>query len=226
MKTLRFVLVALVAMALLPGGAAAKPVTVWEDGANDAGPDTTGPAPVFTEGGFDIVSGAINKAGANLEFVVTHAAMPPGGSLQEGFRFLWAFNVGGKDYRITAKTADIGKPDLLAGETDERVGQVDPQGHFRLEGNCQAGEQVGILIPINCEPLAYVEGAFDPAAKTLTVIVPMKLVKAKAGRVIMQGGGDAAGICTICWVSHTAERSHSGTIIDTAIQTKAYKIPK
>ena len=203
--------------------ATAKPATVWEDAAGDAdNAQGTGSIPA----GFDLVSGAINKAGANLEFIVTHADMPPTGTLPEGFRFLWAFNAGGTDFRITAKTADIGKPDLLAGQTNERVGRVDAQGHFRLEGDCKAGETVGTLQPINCQPLAYVEGAFDPAAKTLTVVVPMKLLKAKAGTVIGPAGGDAIAICTICWVSHVAERSHSDTLIDTALQAKTYKVPR
>lgn len=226
MNRIATALIAGVLIVGLTGPVDAKPATVWEDAADDAGTSHTGPTPLHTQAGLDLVAGAINKAGANLEFIVTHAAMPPSGSLQEGLRFLWAFRVGSKDFRITAKTADVGKPDVLAGQTTERVGNVDPQGHFRLEGNCQAGATVGVLQPINCEPLAYIEGAFDPAAKTLTVIVPMKLVSAKPGSVITQGGGDAAGICPICWVSHAAERSHADTIIDSAIQLKAYKVPR
>jgi hypothetical protein len=204
----------------------AKPVNVWEDPADDAGTADTGPVPVYTQGGLDLVSGAIDRAGANLEFTVTHAAMPPVGSIPETFRFLWAFNVDGKDFRITAKTADVGKPDALASTGTDRVGQVDTAGHFRLEGNCQAGATVGVVQPINCEPLAKLEGAIDSAALTLTVVIPMKLVKAKPGSKIVQGAGDAAGICLICWVSHLAERSHEQTIVDSAVQTKTYKVPR
>jgi hypothetical protein len=201
---------------------AGKPATMWEDAPGDANFNGV----PGDQGGFDLVSGSVAKVGANLQFQVTTAAMPPNGALPEGFRFLWAFNVNSTTYRITAKSADIGKPDLLAGETTERVGTASPTGHFRLEGDCAAGETVGVLQPINCKPLAYVEGSFDAAAKTLTVLIPLSAIKAKTGSIIGPGSGDAITICQICWVTHAAERSLNNTIIDTASQTTTYKIPK
>lgn len=219
----------LIAVALLMGvigGASAKPVAVWEDAAGDTGTNNTGGVAELAQAGFDLVGGSIDKVGKNLEFTVTHASMPPVGAIPETFRFLWAFNVNGTDYRITAKAADIGKPDVLAGQTTDRVGTVEPTGHFRLEGNCATGATVGVVQPVNCEHLASLTGAFDAASASFTVVIPMELVKAKTGSKIAQGGGDAMGICTICWVSHLAERSHEDTIIDSAIQTKVYKVPK
>jgi hypothetical protein len=210
---------------LLAPANAAAPTKLWEDATGDA--DNAQGLGQSIPGGFDLVSGEVTRNGANLEFTVTMADMPPVGSIPEGFRFLWAFSVNGKvSYRITAKTADIGKPDVLGGETDERVGEVDTDGHFRLEGDCKAGETVGVLQPINCKPLAYIEGAFDPASSSLTAIVPLKLIKAKVGSVIGPGAGDATAICSAaaCWVSHAAERSHSDTLIDVAIQSLSYKI--
>lgn len=219
------------ALGLLTGavssaGAAPKAVTVMEDPAGDA--DNAQGVGQSVPGGFDMVGGSIQRVGSDLQFVVTHADMPPVGSIPETFRFLWAFSVGSTSYRLTAKTADVGKPDVLAGQTSDRVGSVDPQGHFRLEGNCQAGATVGVLQPINCEALEYLEGSFDAAAKTLTVIVPMAAVKAKPGTVVSAGAGDATAICSAaaCWVSHLGERSHSDTLIDIAFQLKSYKIPR
>lgn len=221
---MRKIAVALSALMLVGvlGSAQAAPVTVWEDDTGDA--DAAQGLGGSIPGGFDLVSGALARNKANLDFTVTVADMPPGGTLPEGFRFLWAFAVGSTSYRITAKSADIGKPDVLAQNGTERVGKVDPMGHFRLEGDCKAGETIGVVQPINCQPLAYITGAFDAASASFTVSVPMKLIKAKKGSVISQGSGDAAGICTICWVSHTAERSHSDTIIDTALMTGKFKI--
>lgn len=208
---------------LLPQAFAAKTAApVWEDVAGDAdGAQGTGQS---IPAGFDLVSGTIVKNGTNLEFTVTHADMPPAGSLPEGARFLWAFSVGANSYRITAKSADIGKPDLLAGQTTDRVGQVDPTGHFRLEGDCKTGEPIGVLTPTNCAPLAYVEGAFDPATKSFTVMIPMKDVKAKKGSVIAAGSGESVAICALCWVSHIAERSLNTVIIDSAAMTGTYKV--
>lgn len=204
------------------GSAQAKPTTVWEDESGDA--TLAGQAPQSLPGGFDLVSGSIERVGTDLIFSATMADMPPAGTLPEGFRFLWAFSVGKDSYRITAKTADIGKPDALAMNGTERVGRADAMGHFRLEGDCAAGEQVGILIPINCQTLEYLTGTFDPATTSLSVTVPMKPIKAKKGSVIAVGGGDSAGICQICWVAHTAERSHQDTIIDSAFMAATYKV--
>lgn len=207
-----------------PAGAAPKPTSVWEDVAGDA--DAAQGVGASIPGGFDLIEGQITNAGKNLEFTVVHADMPPVGSLPEGARFLWAFSVGDVSYRITAKTADIGKPDLLAGETSERVGSVDTDGHFRLEGDCKAGETIGTLQPINCAPLEYVEGTFDPATASFTVVIPKKSVGAKKGSVIAMGAGDSTQICGICWVSHTAERSLNTAIIDSAAWAGTYKVKK
>ena len=194
----------------------------WTDAANDA--DAQQGVGASVPGGFDLVTGAIGRNKNNLEFQVAHADIQP--SLPEGFRFLWAFNVDGEDYRLTVKSADIGKPDVIAGESDERVGRVDATGHFRLEGNCETGETVGVLQPINCEPIAYLTRTFDTAAKMLVFPVPMKLIKAKTGSVIAGGGGSAVTICQICWVTHAAERSLNATIIDAATMTTSVKVPK
>ena len=211
--------VALVLVVVAPGDAA-KPATVWEDAAGDA--DLEQSTGYSIPAGFDLVKGSIVKKGANLEFTVEHADMPPSGSAPEGFRFLWNFSVSsGGPYRLTVKSADIGKPDIPAGQTTERVGRVDVNGHFRLEGECTS-TSAGVTF-VNCPPLAYLDGAWDPASKSFTVIVPLKSIKAKKGSVI---GPGAEQICTICWVSHTAERSSGNTIIDSAIQAGSYKVPK
>jgi hypothetical protein len=203
---------------------AGAPKTVWEDATGDA--DNAQGLGASIPGGFDLVTGAIAKNKANLEFTVTHADMPPSGSLPEGFRFLWAFSVGDEMFRLTVKSGDIGKPDAGQEQTTERVGRVDTAGHFRLEGECGSNPLPAALTFINCAPLAYLEGTWNPGEKSFTFPVPMKLLKAKTGSIIGPGGGDAAGICQICWVSHVAERSHSDTIIDTAAMAITYKVPK
>jgi hypothetical protein len=225
MKRIALAISALIVLGVVGSASAAAPTKLWEDPAGDA--DNAQGLGQSIPAGFDLLSGGIVRNGENLDFTVTMADMPPTGAIPEGFRFLWAFSVNGKTtYRLTAKSADIGKPDALAMNGTERVGKVDPQGHFRLEGDCKAGETIGVLQPINCQTLAYITGSFDAAAKTLTISVPMKDIKAKVGSVIGPGAGDATAICSAaaCWVSHAAERSHSDTLIDTAFQTLSYKI--
>ncbi len=225
----KFIAVALAGGLLIgvlgPASAAPKPTVVWEDPSGDAdmGQGLGGSIPA----GLDLESGTILAKGPNLEFTAIHADMPPIGSLPEFARFLWSFNVGKDTYRLTVKSADIGKPDVSQGQTTERVGRADVTGHFRLEGDCGT-TNMGIDF-INCKPLAYLEGTWDPASKSFTVVVPMKLIKAKPGSVVAPGSGDATQICAsqISWVSHYAERSLSpATCFDTAPMLKSYKIPK
>ena len=200
---------------------AAKPVTVFEDPAGDA--DVGQGLGQSLPGGWDLASGSLVKKGANLEFTVTHHDMPPAGSMPEATRFLWNFSVDGKSpYRLTVKSVDIGKPDVLGGQTSERVGRADVSGHFRLEGEC-AEDSTLPLVMVNCPVVGYLEGAWDAAAKSFTVIGPLKTIKAKTGSVLTQGPDH---ICTICWVTHYAERSLNNTLIDSAVQTTSYKVPK
>lgn len=200
--------------------AAPKPVTMFEDPSGDA--DVGQGLGASIPGGWDLTKGTIAKNGANLEFTVTHADMPPVGSAPEMSRFLWNFTVDGEPYRLTVKSVDIGKPDAASGQTSDRVGRVDTEGHFRLEGECVTDSSLP-LGRVNCPPLEYLEGSFDPASMSFTVIVPLKSIKAKTGSLV---GPGAANICTICWVTHVAERSLNNTIIDTAGQGVTYKVPK
>ena len=220
MKKLSLMLASLMLLGVV-GAAQAKPVTLWEDVAGDA---TMGQAPQSVPVGWDLLSGAIEKKGTDLLFTVTHADMPPIGSAPEASRFIWNFAVDGEPYRFTVKSVDIGKPDLLAGQTTDRVGRADVSGHFRLEGECAPTPTPAGPEAINCPPLAYLEGTFDAATMSFTVTLPLAAVKAKPGSVISPGGDQ---ICIICWVSHTAERSVSpSTIIDSAFQLVSYKVPK
>ncbi|MGH2757795.1 MAG: hypothetical protein ACRDI3_08405 [Actinomycetota bacterium] len=221
MKKLTMILAAaaLVVGVIAPADAA-KPTKLWEDAADDA--DLNQGLGASLPGGWDLAEATVVKKGANLEFTVTHHQMPPTGSAPEFTRFLWNFTVDGKPYRFTVKSVDIGKPDVAAGQTTERVGRVDVQGHFRLEGECKTVPGVGLSF-VNCPPLEYLEGTWDPGAMSFTVILPLKAVKAKTGSVIGPGG---VQICTICWVSHYAERSLDATIIDAATQSVTYKVPK
>lgn len=225
MKKIAALLLAGGLVAGLVGQAAAAPKPVWEDASGDA--DVGQGLGASIPAGLDLTAGAIELKGKDLVFTVTHADMPPSGSLPEGARFLWAFTVGTKGYRWTFKSADVGKPDVIGGQTDERVGRVDAQGHFRLESDCAVEPlPVGSVNMINCKPVGYYTGTIDAASKSVSMVVPLADLKAKAGTVIGPGGGNEAQICQICWVSHAAERSLNSTIIDTASQTGSYKIPK
>jgi hypothetical protein len=204
-------------------GAAPKPVSVWEDAAGDA--DAGQGVGASIPAGWDLAAGSIALNGKNLDFTVTHHDMPPVGTLPEASRFIWVFNVGGKDYRLIVKRLDVGKPDAVNGDGTERVGQVDPNGHFRVEGDCIQDQSLPVGL-VKCKTLGYITGIWDPATMSFTANVPLALIKAKAGMTVTGGAGAAAGICAICWIPHHAERSLNTTVIDAAAQLVAYKIPK
>lgn len=209
--------------------AAPKPVTVFEDPSGDADLRHVGQS---IPAGFDLVSGSIAQDGKELEFVVTHADMPPTGSAGEGFRLVWGLTVGTTQYEMTVKSFDVGKPDVIASAMgqdpngEERVGQVY-QGVARFE------ECGTINLGINwsqCTALGYYEATFDPATKTATWRIPLSVMKAKKGTTIAGGaGGRATTGCQICWVAHYAERSLTSTgdphtIVDSATQTVTFKV--
>lgn len=223
-KALSFVLATgLLFGVIAHAGAAPKPVTVFEDPANDA--DAGQGAGASIPLGFDLATGSIALNGKNLDFTVTHHDMPPTGTLPEAARFIWVFNVNGIDYRLIVKRIDVGKPDVINGDGQERVGKVDPAGHFRVESDCIQDSTLPVGL-IKCKTIGYITGTWDPAAKSFTANVPLALIKAKAGMTVTAGAGDAAAICAICWIPHHAERSLNTTVIDSAAQLVAYKIPK
>lgn len=206
---------------------AGAPATVFEDPADDAGvADQSVAVPVATVAGFDLTSGSIAKSGKDLEFTVTHAAMPDGGSAGEGFRLLWHINSGGNEFRFTVKSLDVGKPDAIANDGQDRLGQVY-QGVARLE-ECVDEPTAVPLTLVNCRVTEIYGATFDAAAKTVTWKVPLASIKAKTGTLVGGGTTGASNTnCQICWVPHYAERSLTPrTVIDAAVQTTTYKVPK
>ena len=211
---------------VIGGAHAGKPVTVFEDPANDAGVTDQGLAlPPATLAGLDLVSGTIAKNGADLDFTVTTAGMPATGTAGETFRLLWHVNFGGEEYRFTVKSLDVGKPDAAAQTGTERVGQVY-QGVARLE-QCSENATPAITL-VNCNASEYYQATFDAAAGTITWKVPLASVGAKTGTIIGGGTSGAASTnCQICFVPHYAERSLTpSTVIDSAVMTGTYKVPK
>lgn len=204
---------------------ASRPVTVFTDATGDAGNEIAGPLPGAAEAGFDMVEGRIRRVKKNLEFTVVHASMPPGGALPEGARFYWHFAVGDEDYLLGAKSADIGKPDPVAGTGMERLGRIDLDGHFRIE-QCSSEDAAAVTL-VRCEALDYLKGSFNPESASFRILVPLELIKAKPGSTITQSAAGRGSTCPICWAPHYAERSLTPqTNIDTAVMTASYKVPK
>ncbi|HEV3473627.1 MAG TPA: hypothetical protein VG408_10595 [Actinomycetota bacterium] len=218
-------------LAAIAADAGAKPssTVVFEDPADDAGLNSQGqPIPEAKQLGVDLVSGTIETLGKNLQFTIELASTTPDGKfLPEAARLLWQLNVGGEEYRFTAKSFDIGKPDVIAGGVgQERIGQVYKDGVVRLEA-CTEVPAPAVLTLVQCETSLYVTPTFDPAAHTFSWEIPIAEFKgAKKGTAVAAGTSGAASTdCTICIVPHTVERSLTPhTIIDNASVTGIHKI--
>ena len=212
-------------LGLVGSASAGAPLAVWEDAADDVAANGNVVAGAGATG-VDLIRGEIARVGKDIEFKVTHAAMPAPGTLPEAARFLWHFAVDGEQYRVTVKTADIGKPDAVAGSGTDRVGKVDTAGHFRLE-QCVT-ETTPALTLSNCNAVGYYTGAFDAASASFAFKIPMADLKAKNGSLITGGSSGATSTgCQICWVLHYAERSLTPvTVLDAAAQAVTYKVPK
>lgn len=223
-KALALVLAAgLLTGVLGTANAAKKPTVMFEDPAGDA--DNAQSTGQSVPGGFDLTGGTLAVKGKNLEFVVSHADMPPTGSGPEAFRLMYHFGVGSDQYRFTVKSFDVGKPDVVAGGVgQERIGQVY-QGVARLE-QCSEVAAPAVLTLVQCVTSVYADALFDPATGTVTWQIPLAAVKAKKGTLITGGTSGAASTnCVVCWVPHYAERSLTpATVIDSAAITGTFKV--
>jgi hypothetical protein len=227
-KTLILVLTAALAMSVAGAAHAGRATTVFEDPVGDAGiygGSAVGenPLPAFDQGGFDLVSGEIARAGDNLEFTVTSAAMPPTGSLPDGATFRWYFQVGYEAFLLSIKSQDIGKPNLITGQGTDRVGSVDVDGHFRLE-RCTGGGSLPGGFPIEgCDLIALEEGSFDPPSKSFTVSIPLEDLEAASGSVLRSYTSTG---CQPCWIVPTVDRTvPAGFMIDGVNGAIKYRIP-
>ncbi|HYI46168.1 MAG TPA: hypothetical protein VE174_11995 [Actinomycetota bacterium] len=227
MKKLTVLIASLVSVVALTAGATAKPVSAFKDPAGDTGLEATGPIPELAEGGFDLTGGTIEKVGKDIVFTVSHASMPSSNQPGEAVRFLWHFDVKGKQYRFTVKSLDIGKPDAAAQTGTERVGQVYSNGVARLEEGYTEATPANLTLS-QFGAVDYFDVTFDAAKATISWKMPLASLKLKPGSSIDAGtGGSTATGCQICWVAHYAERSLTPhTVLDAAVMTTGYKIPK
>jgi hypothetical protein len=192
--------------------ARATATVIFADPAGDAGSVLAKtPLPGSADAGLDIVQGTIERRQADLVFTVRMSAMPPTGPAPEVARLIWNFKVQGHEFRVSAKSVDIGQPDLAAGTGTERVGKVWTSGQFRLE-TCRMDAPAPAVQLFNCTTVRELSGAIDVSAKTVTWRVPLAAVGAVPGVVLTSGVGGTSELgCAVCWVDHVAERSHTPT---------------
>ena len=131
--------------------------------------------------GQDLTSASIGMADAKtINFVIGLNSLPPGGGMPEFSRYTWDFSVDGNFTELDGKFTNYSR-----GICDPTAGSCPPPRDpgmqpFFVRGNCAANE-ANVTI---CEEIGLVQAQFDADAKTITIPVPLALIKAKPGSKI------------------------------------------
>lgn len=217
---------ALIAGAAIGGSAqAAKkeaPVVVATDPADDWGANKDGNlAPLGNQLGQELVEASIEKADATtLNFVIKVASLPASGGVPEISRYVWTMTVDGTLVQLDGKFTNYSR-----GTCDPTAGTCPPprdpgSAPFMVRGNC-----VDNTAAVTCDELGLVNGAFDAAAGTITIPVPLELLGAKTGSVIAHGIQPRSNFAGV-WAIPSAWASQGDMPLDEMIITKPYKVPR
>lgn len=166
-------------------------------------------SPIGDALGQDITGASMGSDKKNLTFVIELNSLPPSGGAPEVSRYQWEFNVNGNAFELDGKFSNYSR-----GACDPTSGQCPPPRDpgmqpFMLRGNCVSGTV------ITCEELGFVKANFDAAKGTISIPVPLKMIKAKKGSKVFGG--------TIT-TSPSAFFTVSAGPNDTLSVTKTYKI--
>ena len=199
--------------------AAGGPTVVGTDPADDwgsgAGVPTNAPGDLL---GQELTEAAIHSDGKNIHFIIKVNSLPPWGGVPEFSRYAWDFTVNGSAYNLTGAWTDFIRG--VCNPLHTSGGCPPPQNpglqpFFLREGPCTVGA--------DCAVLGVFQATFDPAAATITIPVPYKVVKAKKGSKIGPGASFFGG--TI-YAAPAALVSAAQAPVDTMVVTKTYTIPK
>ena len=126
--------------------------------------------PVSGGAGTDLVDAFIETLpeGAGLRFTWKLASLPAQVP-PEGVRYTWSFLAGTDTFQLQAKRTNVGSL-TVADDPAGHAGALAESGFFQLRGNCVA-DTMGAPVA-NCPHIAFLPGAFDTAAGTVSMDVP------------------------------------------------------
>jgi hypothetical protein len=227
-KTLAVLLIGgLVAGALLLPATAATakkakgPLVVGTDPEGDwgEGVDPT-VSPAGAALGQDLVEASVAMADkATVNFVMKVTALPPMGGWPEVTRYTRDMNVDGKFLELDGKFTNYSR-----GICDPTSGQCPPprdpgMAPFFVRTDC-APNEANVTI---CQEVGIVEATFDAGEGTITVPVPLKLLRAKKGSKITPGTNIFGGSIS---ATPSAFFTSSAMPLDTLTVTKTFVVPK
>jgi hypothetical protein len=216
------VLAASLAGATPATAAKVKAKALATDPANDWGANVDAQlAPIGDNLGQELVKASLARDGKNLNFIIQVNSLPPTGGVPEFSRYNWDFTVNGTAIQLSG-----GFTEYLRGTCNPTYNPAecppprDPGSapFFLRQGGCLLSAPPG-----PCEELAKVNGTFDVDTATITVPVPMKVIKAKPGSKIGPGVSALGGSI---YSAPQAFISNSALPHDTMTITKTYKIPR
>jgi hypothetical protein len=133
--------------------------------------------------GQDLLKGSIGmKNKKTLNFIIKVGNLPPTGGWPEVTRYIWSLSVDKKYVELDGKFTNYSR-----GACDPTSGQCPPprdpgQAPFLVRGDCEQIENTTV-----CKEKGIVHATFKPASGTITIPVPMKMIRAKRGSVISAG---------------------------------------
>lgn len=226
MKTKIFLSLTLALATALAGvapGATAKPkaapTVLGTDPGDDWGTNADPTlAPLGGPLGQELLEASIEKADATtLNFIIKVAMLPPQGGWPEVTRYNWDFTVNGDPYQLTGAFTDYLRGVCNPLHTGACPPPQDPgmQPFFIRQGPCTVGS--------DCILVGTVNATFDAAAGTITIPVPLDLVKAKTGSKIGPGVTSLGGTV---YATTAAMVTYASIPNDTMTVLKTYKIPR
>lgn len=206
---------------------AAGPVTVAKDDAGDWGSNVDpAAAPLLGAAGAaygqDLVEASIAKDGANINFAIKVAGLPPTGGIPEFARYSWDFTVNGEAFGMSGNFTDYARGVCYPAHTNSCPPPKDPgmQPFYVRQGPCTIGSG-GIA---ECNLVATAQATFDAASGTITIPIPAEAIGAKSGAKIGPGVNSVFG-ATI-YAAPAAVTSNAAGPHDTMVSTVTYKVPK
>lgn len=210
-------------------GGPGAPKVVGTDDEGDWGNNTAlADTPAQAAGGptgQDLIEAQIGMADDDIiNFIIKVAALPPTGGVPEAVRYVWSVDVDGEYVELDGKFTNYSR-----GACDPTSGQCPPPRDpgtqpFLVRGNCRPDPNASNVTV--CDELGIVKAEFSAADGTITVPVPLELIKAKAGSRIGAGSSDFTSLLggTVVAIP-TAFFAFTAFPADSLIVDKAFTVP-
>jgi hypothetical protein len=199
----------------------AGPVVVATDPADDWGTNVDSTlAPLGDALGQELTGATIapGEAGA-VNFIINVKSLPSNGGAPEVSRYTWDAMVDGNFFELDGKWTNYSR-----GACDPTSGQCPPPRDpgmqpFIARGDCVTDASTNVT---TCKELGLVQAKFDAAAKTITIPVPVDLMRAHSGSKITAGANIFGGSIS---AEPAAFLSSSGAPNDVMSVTGTFIVP-